>query len=91
MTFVKGESGNPQGRKVEKVAKEIVEKLGLGPKAIKILGDLMENSEDDRVRADCAKYLADRQYGKPRQAVDVGGQQDNPIKMVHKVTISLLE
>ena len=89
--FVKGKSGNPLGRKVEKIAVDIVEKLGLGPKAIATIGELMETSDDDRVRVDCAKYLADRQYGKARQAVDIGGQPENPVQTITKITLSIFE
>lgn len=69
--FVKGKSGNPKGRQIEKLADKLAQQYG--PRALEIIASIMNNSEEDRYRLDAAKYLADRAYGKAKQEVDVKG------------------
>lgn len=51
--------------------------------ALSVLASVAEASESDSARVSAATALLDRGYGKPRQAVEVGGEQDNPI--VHRI------
>lgn len=89
MPWSKGESGNPKGRKMEKVARDLSRKHG--PRAIEIIAELMENADRDAVRADCAQYIADRAYGKAKQQVEVAGEEGGPIKTLTQVIISVLD
>jgi hypothetical protein len=51
--------------------------------ALGVLVQVAQASESDSARVSAAMALLDRGYGKPRQAVEVGGDQDNPI--VHRI------
>lgn len=80
MPFKKGQSGNPQGRRVEKISDAIAKKFG--PEAIEIIADLMRNSPEERVRLDAAKYLSDRAFGKAAQSVELSGKEGGPLLAV---------
>jgi len=73
MTFQKGKSGNPGGRRRAPLAERIV-LAEIGPKSLKFLADLVENQEvhlGPRVRAATTilhKWLPDAQ---PQQSGDV--------------------
>lgn len=75
--FVKGESGNPSGRKKadERVQKAL--KAATYDAAQTLVALL--NSNDDRVRYQAATAILDRVYGKPKQSVDV--EQSEPINI----------
>ena len=65
--FKRGQSGNPGGRNGEygemmRICRQFT------PDAAYTLAGLMFGSDDDRVRAMCAKELMERAWGKPREA-----------------------
>lgn len=43
------------------------------------------NSKDEKIALDATKYLTDRIYGKARQAVELSGQNGEPIKSEHRI------
>jgi len=89
MTFVKGKSGNPNGRRVEKLSDEICKKYG--PKAIEVLAEILHDTNADiRYRLDAAKYLADRAYGKAAQAVELSGKDGAPIVPIINISVGSL-
>jgi hypothetical protein len=70
--FEKGQSGNPGGRpKVEGEIRALAQEHG--PEALKRLVQLMK-SKNERVAVAAAQAVLDRGYGKPPQAVQLGGQ-----------------
>lgn len=72
MTFVKGKSGNPKGRKVENTEiKELAK--AKSPLAFNKIVSLLD-SEDAKVCMAAAKEILDRAFGKPAQAVEVSGK-----------------
>jgi DUF2075 family protein len=72
MTFSKGQSGNPSGRK--RLAPEIKELfLKNTVRAFKRICQLID-SDDERVALKAAVYVVDRAYGKPTQSMDVSGE-----------------
>jgi len=73
MPFKKGQSGNPGGRpKRDPKYDALLKKYG--PKSISIIAELMLNAIEQETRLSAAKYLADRAYGKPAQAVELSGK-----------------
>lgn len=71
--FVKGESGNPQGR--PGIPAELRQ---YGREAPMKLLELAEAAETPlKVRADIYKWFAEMSYGKPGQQVDLSGQVNN--------------
>jgi len=72
MPYVKGQSGNPTGRK--KIAPEIRELVDKNTeRAIRRICKLID-SDDERVALSAAVYIADRALGKPSQSVEVTGE-----------------
>lgn len=45
----------------------------------------MKESEEDRVKVNCAEILLERGHGKPQQSVTISGDADNPI--VHELIV----
>lgn len=85
MTFQKGQSGNPGGRKpVDPAIKAALE--ALTPKAVKTLGELLD-SDDDKVRCSAAQAVLDRNLGKPSQSLEVGGPGGGPVRVEAAVQI----
>lgn len=82
--FKPGQSGNPSGKpKITASERELIELCKeQGPAAVATLTELMVTG-DDRTRVTCAQILLDRGYGKPRQAVTISGDAENPI--VHEL------
>ena len=68
----KGQSGNPGGR-----PKEVAEVRELSrqytEEAIQTLVTLMQSAKLERTRLAAASELLDRGYGRPHQAIDLGG------------------
>ena len=83
-SFKKGVSGNPGGRSKEWVAvhKKFQEK---GPRAFEILVDIMENSEDEKIRLMAAERVLERAYGKPKQETEISGVDGGALKIVVEV------
>ncbi len=74
MTFVKGKSGNPSGRKKEDpVVKEMFSKYL--PDAIKAVETCLKD-DNPSIRLKAADIIFDRSLGKPAQAVEHSGQVD---------------
>lgn len=74
MVWVKGQSGNPGGRKgqarVTRLAREALRADDGGDKAIKRLAEIVETGDNSEAVA-AAKVLLPYAYGAPRQSVDV--------------------
>ena len=69
--FVKGQSGNPNGR-----PKKPVNAHEYGTKAYDRIAEMAEKSENERVRLDANKWLAEMAFGKPTQPSEVEGSLD---------------
>jgi hypothetical protein len=78
--FQKGRSGNPGGRpKVEGEIRALAQQHG--PAALKRLVQLM-GSKNERAAIAAAQAVLDRAYGKPPQAIDLGGDENRPARLV---------
>jgi hypothetical protein len=76
MAFEEGNKAASKGRTVEKLLERILvqedsRRLRLGLEA------LMDKVADGDQRA--LEFVTDRLDGKPKQAIDIGGQEDNPL------------
>lgn len=66
----KGSSGNPGGRPRKP---EILKTAG--PQALELLVSMMNDEKtQDKLRADIGKWIAEMEYGKPKQAVDMDAE-----------------
>jgi hypothetical protein len=83
MAFQPGQSGNPGGRPKENAEVKALARAH-GRKAIEKLALLLD-SADERIQIGAAQALLDRGFGKPAQAITGGDDEDNPVKVVHKV------
>lgn len=48
-------------------------------RALEVLADIMERGESDAARVSAANAILDRGYGKPSQAMQIGGDPENPL------------
>lgn len=71
------------GRKpgaVSKAKRELAEmakdKAG---RALEVLAEIMEKGESDAARVSAANAILDRGYGRPSQAMQIGGDPENPL------------
>ncbi len=69
--FVKGQSGNLSGR-----PKKPLNAHEYGIKAYDRIAEMAEKSENERVRLDANKWLAEMAFGKPTQPSEVEGSLD---------------
>lgn len=78
--FVKGQSGNPGGRKpMDEKTKKIFESAA--PKAARMLVKMMDDIEvAPKTRVKAAEVILDRAYGKPVQAIE--GGMDNRVEII---------
>lgn len=90
MTIRKGQVLNPEGKNSKKPISEAIkliltrpayDALNDKPKTIaqKIALNLVKAAMIEETQFTASKEVMDRVEGKPAQAVDVGGQEDNPV------------
>lgn len=84
--FVKGQSGNPGGRK-----KRTQEEFDLiaackakTPDALEVIENIMLNGETEKNRLTAATTIIERAYGKPKQEVEaqVSGQIEQIVRRI---------
>lgn len=73
--FVKGQSGNPNGRPKAPVDIAALARVH-GPQCVAVVVDLLA-STDERIRLAAATVLIERGFGKPVQPI--AGDPDNPL------------
>jgi|SRR5215831_2374206 len=74
MTFVKGVSGNPSGKRKDPIVKRTITELAreMSLEALQTLGKVMRDPKaTSTARALAANHILDRAYGKAPQAVGV--------------------
>ena len=79
MPFVKGQSGNPGGRKKESGDLREMARAA-SPDMLQILINLAKTSASDRSRVTAANAVLDRAYGKPAQTL--GDGDGNPVEWI---------
>ena len=84
MSFQKGQSGNPKGKqpgtrnKITQSGETAARKLVEDPAYLRVVKARLLLGESPHMEA----LLWQLAYGKPRQAVDIGSQQDHPLRVV---------
>lgn len=88
MAFQPGQSGNPGGRPKDDEETREVKVLARqhSKAAILKLAEWM-NSENPKASVAACNSILDRGFGKPAQAVTVGGDPENPLKHTHTVQL----
>ena len=88
--WVKGKSGNPNGRpRKPKAFTELLRKLLAAKREDgrtrmeAIVEQLMAKAEAGEI--DAIKYLCDRLDGKPRQAVELSGDEARPLRITYVI------
>jgi hypothetical protein len=84
MPFVKGQSGNPAGRKpgqLREIQNLAAAARKFAPMALRTIAKLCRESETETVRLAAANSLLDRGYGKPAQSIDLAGE----LTMLHQM------
>lgn len=83
--------GRPKGA-VSTAKKELMEMAkGYAPRALQVLAEVMNDKQAPApARVSAATSILDRGYGKPSQAVQIGGDEENqtPIKTVQLIPIT---
>ena len=69
--FEKGVSGNPSGR-----PKKPVNAHEYGIRAYDRIAEMAESSENERIKFDANKWLAEMAFGKPAQLSEIEGSLD---------------
>lgn len=79
-------AGRPKGSReaATKVAQQTIAELAkkYAPQAIEALAQIMIAGESESARVAAANAILDRGYGKPTQAVNIGGQDGGPLTMI---------
>jgi len=86
MTFVKGKSGNPAGRQketghVRELARKYTEI------AIQALAEIVQSADKDSARVAAAEALLNRAWGRPEQAIELGGKDGE--KLIPQLIINV--
>ncbi len=77
--FEKGQSGNPGGRPREVAEVRELARLHT-PEAVATLVEIMQDKDAPPAsRVSAANSLLDRGFGRPQQALSIGGDVDEPI------------
>lgn len=53
--------------------------------AIQTLAGVAQNGQSDSARVAAAEALLSRGWGKPAQAIVGGDEEDNPVKLLHRI------
>lgn len=82
MTFVKGQSGNPSGRKpVDPLVQEMFSRLI--PQAMAAVEECLKSPRPE-IKLKASELIFDRSWGRPAQAVEVSGKDGGPLVAVIK-------
>lgn len=92
MPFKKGQSGNPSGRRAKTAGEKEVEALARqhGPEALDRLAFWMR-SENAKASVSAANGILDRGYGKPKQAIVGGGEDDPAVRVIHEIRRTIVD